>query len=80
MAKKMQDALDKDVPAQDTQARAEMVKRGLKVTAPDPAAVRGFREMADKFAASMKGGVVAADMYDLATRERDAFRKTRGSK
>ena len=77
IAKKMQDALDRDVPAQDTQARAEMVKRGLKVTAPDPAAVRGFREMADKFAASMKGGVVPADIYDQATRERDAFRKTK---
>jgi TRAP-type C4-dicarboxylate transport system substrate-binding protein len=80
LAKKMQDGLDKEVPAQDTQARAEMVKRGLKVTAPDAAAVRGFREMADKFAASMKGSVVPADIYDQATRERDAFRKTRGTK
>ena len=80
LAKKMQDGLDKDVPAQDTQARAEMVKRGLKITAPDAAAARGFREMADKFAASMKGGVVPAEIYDQATRERDAFRKTRGTK
>lgn len=80
LAKKMQDGLDKEVPAQDTQARAEMVKRGLKVTAPDAAAVRGFREMADKFAASMKGSVVPADIYDQATRERDAVRKTRGTK
>lgn len=80
IAKKTQDALDKDVPAQDTQARAEMVKRGLKVTTPDANAVRGFREMADKFAASMKGGVVPADIYDQALRERDAFRKARGTK
>ncbi len=80
VGKKMQDALDRDVPTQDAQARAEMVKRGLKVTTPDAAAVRGFRDMADKFAASMKGGVVPADIYDQATRERDAFRKTRGPK
>jgi len=80
IARKMQDSLDKDVPAQDTQARAEMVKRGLKVTTPDAAATRGFREMAEKFAASMKGGVVPADIYDQATRDRDAFRKTRGPK
>jgi len=80
IAKKTQDALDRDVPAQDTQARAEMVKRGLKVTTPDAAAARGFREMAEKFAASMRGGVVPADIYDQATRERDAFRKTRGTK
>ncbi len=80
VAKKMQDGLDKNVPAQDTQARAEMVKRGLKVTTPDAAAVKGFREMADRFAASMKGEVVPADIYDQATRERDAFRKSSGSK
>jgi TRAP-type transport system periplasmic protein len=80
IAKKTQDALDKDVPQQDDQARGEMVKRGLKVTTPDAAAVRGFREMADKFATSMKGGVVPADIYDQAARERDAFRKSRGTK
>ncbi len=57
-----------------------MAKRGLKVTTPDPAAEKGFRDMADKFAASMKGGVVPADIYDQATRERDAYRKTRGTK
>jgi hypothetical protein len=36
--------------------------------------------MADKFATSMRGTIVPADSYDQATRERDAFRKARGSK
>lgn len=76
-ARKTQDALDKDVPAQDTQARAEMAKRGLKITVPDAAATTGFRAMADTFAASMKGGVVPLDVYDQALRERDAYRKSR---
>lgn len=80
IARKTQDALDKDVPAQDTQARAEMVKRGLKVTTPDAAAVKGFRDMADRFATSMKGGVVPADLYDQALRERDAYRKAHPTK
>ena len=80
VAKKIQDGLEKDVPAQDDQAKAEMIKRGLKVTTPDAAAVKGFRDMADKFATSMRGNIVPADAYDQATRERDAFRKTRGSK
>ena len=75
IAKKTQDALDRDVPAQDAQARAEMVKRGLKVTTPDATAAKGFRDMADRFAVSMKGGVVPADIYDLALRERDNYRK-----
>lgn len=80
IARKMQDTLDRDVPQQDETAKAEMVKRGLKLTRPDAAATKGFRDMADKFAVSMKGGVVPADIYDLATRERDAFRKNRGTK
>ncbi|MBL8141881.1 MAG: TRAP transporter substrate-binding protein DctP [Acidobacteria bacterium] len=80
IARKMQDTLDRDVPQQDETAKAEMVKRGLKLTKPDAAATKGFRDMADKFAVSMKGGVVPADIYDLATRERDAFRKSRGTK
>jgi hypothetical protein len=57
-----------------------MIKRGLKVTSPDAAAAKGFRDMADKFATSMRGTIVPADAYDLAVRERDAFRKTRGTK
>ncbi|MGE0815868.1 MAG: TRAP transporter substrate-binding protein DctP [Vicinamibacterales bacterium] len=80
MAKKTQDALDRDVPQQDEQARAEMLKRGLKITTPDAAAVKAFRDMADRFAVSMKGSVVPAYIYDQALRERDAFRKTRGAK
>lgn len=80
IAKKTQDALDRDVPAQDAQARTEMVKRGLKITTPDPAAVKGFRDMADRFAVTMKGGVVPTEIYDLALRERDAYRKAHPGK
>ena len=47
---------------------------------PDAAATKGFRDMADKFAVSMKGGVVPADVYDLAVRERDAYRKAHPAK
>jgi len=80
VAKKIQDGLERDVPQQDEQARVEMVKRGLKVATPDPAAAKAFRDMADKFAVSMKGLIVPADVYDQGTRERDAFRKSRGGK
>ena len=77
-AKKVQDGLERDVPQQDDQARAEMLKRGLKLTVPDAANTKAFRDMADKFAGSMKGLIVPADIYDQGTRERDAFRKSRG--
>ncbi len=80
VAKKIQDGLERDVPQQDDQARAEMVKRGLKVSTPDAAAAKGFRDMADKFAASMKGLIVPADVYDQGLRERETFRKSRATK
>ena len=80
VAKKIQDGLERDVPHQDDQARAEMVKRGLKVSTPDAAAAKGFRDMADKFAASMKGLIVPADVYDQGLRERETFRKSRATK
>ena len=80
VAKKIQDGLERDVPQQDDQAKAEMVKRGLKVTVPDAANTKAFRDMADKFAVSMKGLIVPADIYDLGVKERDAFRKTRATK
>ncbi len=80
VAKKIQDGLERDVPQQDDQARAEMVKRGLKVSTPDAAAAKGFRDMADKFAASMKGLIVPAEVYDQGLRERETFRKSRATK
>ena len=79
-AKKVQDGLERDVPQQDEQAKAEMLKRGLKLVTPDAANTKAFRDMADRFAVSMKGLIVPADVYDQGTRERDAFRKTRGTK
>lgn len=80
VAKKIQDQLERDVPLQDDQARAEMLKRGLKLTTPDAAAAKGFRDMADRFGTSMRGTIVPADVFDQGTRERDAFRKARGTK
>ena len=40
-AKKVQDGLERDVPQQDDQAKAEMVKRGLKVRPPTRRRPRG---------------------------------------
>ena len=80
VGKKIQDGLDRDVPLQDDQARAEMLKRGLKLTTPDAAATKAFRDMADKFAGSMKGLIVPAEVYDQGVREREAFRKSRSAK
>ena len=73
-AKSIQDRMWADVPPQEREAVAEMQKRGLKVTTPNAAAETRFRAAADKLTASMRGGMVPADVYDLALRERNSFR------
>ena len=68
--------LQADVPKQDQAAVAEMSKRGLTVTK-----ARGpeWRAQIDSLAKTMRGEMVPPDIFDLATKERDAFRKQRGA-
>jgi len=66
-----------DAPKQDADSVATMKTRGLLVQALDPKAATEFRAAADKLVPAMRGALVPADMFDAATRERDAFRKTR---
>jgi TRAP-type C4-dicarboxylate transport system substrate-binding protein len=65
-------------PTQDVKAVKEMADRGLTVTHLDGKATDDFRAEGEKLKASMRGGMVPADIYDLALAERDAFRKLKG--
>jgi TRAP-type transport system periplasmic protein len=65
-------------PKQDADAVTEMKKRGLEVIALEPKAAAEFRDAAQKLATTMRGGMVPADVYDMALQERDAFRKSKG--
>ena len=67
-----------DAPKLDTDSVTTMKTRGLVVTAIDPKANAEFRTAADKLVATMRGDMVPADIYDLAVREREAFRKAKG--
>jgi TRAP-type C4-dicarboxylate transport system substrate-binding protein len=73
----MGDRLNADVPRQDGEAIAEMEKRKLTVT---KATGDEWRKAAEEFSRSMRGTMVPADIYDLALRERDAYRKTHGDR
>jgi len=68
--------LQADVPKQDQAAVAEMLKRGLTVT---KASGPEWRAQIDSLAKTMRGEMVPPDIFDLATKERDAFRKQRGA-
>ena len=54
-----------------------MKTRGLTVNTPDAKALASFRAEADRLVATIKGTLVPADIYDLAQRERDAYRKSK---
>ncbi len=76
----MEKRLDTDVPGQDAKAIEDMKLRNKKFTVVtlDAATQATFRAEAERLATTMRGGMVPADVYDLAVKERDAFRKSGG--
>jgi TRAP-type C4-dicarboxylate transport system substrate-binding protein len=71
-AKAMETRLEGEIPKQDTASIEEMKKRGLTVTnAEGPE----WKTIAQSFSKTMRGGMVPADVYDIAVKERDAFRQ-----
>jgi TRAP-type transport system periplasmic protein len=68
----VQKRLQDDVPKQDVAAIAAMKKSGLTVTE-----ARGpeWRQALDALAKTMRGEMVPPDMFDLAVKARDAYRK-----
>jgi TRAP-type C4-dicarboxylate transport system substrate-binding protein len=77
-AAEMERHLMAEAPQIDVDSVEAMQKRGLTVTKVDPAAAAEFRSAAEKLVVSMRGGMVPADVYDLAVQVRDAFRKPKG--
>ena len=65
-----------EAPKLDADSIATMKTRGLQVTTIDPKTAASFRVEAEAFVKTMRGGMVPAEIYDAAVRERDAFRKT----
>jgi TRAP-type C4-dicarboxylate transport system substrate-binding protein len=68
----VQKRLQDDVPKQDAAAVAEMTKRGLVVT---QASAPEWRREIDALAKTMRGEMVPPEMFDLAVKARDAYRK-----
>jgi len=73
----MEKTLRIDVAKLDASSVAEMEKRGLKVTKVEGRDLTEFRAAAEKLAATMRGAMVPADIYDLAIKERNAFHQSR---
>jgi TRAP-type C4-dicarboxylate transport system substrate-binding protein len=73
-ARIMETRLEVEIPRQDAASIEEMKKRGLTVTTAEGPE---WKTIAQSFAASMRGVMVPADVFDLALKERDAFRQTK---
>jgi TRAP-type C4-dicarboxylate transport system substrate-binding protein len=73
-AREMEARLAAVVPTQDAEAVEEMKKRKLVVHTPAGA---GWENVAQSLTQSLRGGMVPAEIYDLAVKERDAYRATR---
>jgi TRAP-type C4-dicarboxylate transport system substrate-binding protein len=71
-AKATETRLEVEIPKQDAASIEEMKKRGLTVTRAEGPE---WKTIAQSFASSMRGSMVPADVYDLAVKERDAFRQ-----
>jgi TRAP-type C4-dicarboxylate transport system substrate-binding protein len=76
-AKTLEKRLLTEAPKLDTDSVATMKTRGLTVTTLDEKGLAAFRMEAERMTASMRGTIVPADIFDMALRERDAFRKTK---
>jgi TRAP-type C4-dicarboxylate transport system substrate-binding protein len=66
--------LQADVPKQDENAVAAMVKAGLTVT---KASGPEWRTQLDNLAKTMRGEQVPPDIFDLASKARDEYRKNK---
>jgi TRAP-type C4-dicarboxylate transport system substrate-binding protein len=74
----MQKRVLADVPRVDAEAVAAMRRAKLTVTTLDPKARAEFQRQIAALVPSLRGTIVPADLYDMAVRERDIFRQSKG--
>ena len=79
-ASTMEQQINSQAPALDSKSISAMTSAGLQVVKLDPKTAAEFRTAAEKLGATLRGGMIPADVYDLAVRERDAFRKANPAK
>jgi TRAP-type transport system periplasmic protein len=76
----MEHDINTQAPALDIKSIGAMEAAGLHIVTLDAKAAAEFRGAAEKLGATQRGGMIPADVYDFAVREREAFRKTKPAK
>jgi TRAP-type C4-dicarboxylate transport system substrate-binding protein len=76
----MERQINTQAPALDAKSVAAMTAAGLQIVKLEVKAAAEFRAAAESLGATQRGGMIPADVYDLAVRERDTFRKAKPAK
>jgi TRAP-type C4-dicarboxylate transport system substrate-binding protein len=76
----MERQINTQAPALDAKSISAMTAAGLQVVKLDAKAIAEFRSAAERLGVTQRGAMIPADVYDLAVRERDAFRKAQSAK
>jgi TRAP-type C4-dicarboxylate transport system substrate-binding protein len=74
-ASAMEHQVNSQAPGLDAKSVGAMSAAGLQIVKLDAKAVTEFRGAAEHLGATQRGAMIPADVYDMAVRERDAFRK-----
>jgi TRAP-type C4-dicarboxylate transport system substrate-binding protein len=77
-ARVMETRIRTEAPKLDADSVTAMTAKGLQVIKLDKKAADEFRAAATDLIKTMRGGMVPADVFDLALAERDAYRKSKG--
>ena len=75
-AKETERQMHAQAPGLDAKSITEMKAAGLNVVTPDARALAEFKAAADELLRTQRGGMVPAEIFDAAVRERDAFRRS----
>jgi TRAP-type C4-dicarboxylate transport system substrate-binding protein len=80
-ARQMEKQIQDQAPGLDAKSIDEMKKTGaLKPITLDAKGIAKFRATVDKLISSQRGVLVPADVFDLAVKERDAYRKAKSAR
>jgi TRAP-type C4-dicarboxylate transport system substrate-binding protein len=80
IAKDTERQMHAQAPALDALSITQMKAAGLNVVTLDARALAEFKAAADELVKTQRGGMVPADVYDAAVRERDAFRRAKAGR
>jgi TRAP-type C4-dicarboxylate transport system substrate-binding protein len=71
----MEQEIATQAPGLDVRSIAAMTAAGLRIVGLDDTAVDAFRSATEKLGATQRGAMIPPDVYDMAVRAREAFRK-----